>query len=271
MTITVAALSVQGDRPANEDAYSFVANDDKGCFILADGAGGHGFGDMASKTVVREMLAAYSDEPTISTGVLQRGLGLARITLDRERKAHAGAERMDSTVACLMIDAQSRTALWMQLGDSRIYLFRNQRAHLLTRDHSVLQSVIDAGLRKGVVRGSPDRNRLYASVCADDMPANMLSAEPLQIAEGDLFLICTDGFWDTVDEQIMEGCLQQSQNPREWLDRLFDLGRSAKEGWDDNATALAVWLGCKDDTTYFGTHAKSHRRDKSVSQQEASQ
>jgi serine/threonine protein phosphatase PrpC len=253
MMIAVAALTERGDRVVNEDAVSFLANDDKGCFILADGAGGHGFGDIAAKAVVKEMLGAFSAQPSISNEVLQRGLGLARSSLDRERRVHPGANRMDSTVACLLLDTGQRRALWLQLGDSRIYLFRNQRAHLLTRDHSVLQSIIDAGLHRGSVRGARDRNRLYASVCAEDTPADMLSTAPIEIEEGDMFLLCSDGFWDTVDEQLMEGCLRQSQNPRDWLEKLFGEGRSVSHGWGDNATALAVWLGCKDETTFFGT------------------
>lgn len=253
MRIAVAVLTERGDRVVNEDAVSFLANDDKGCFILADGAGGHGFGDIAAKAVVKEMLAAFAAQPSISKEVLRQGLGLARSSLDRERLVQPGANRMDSTVACLLLDTGQRRALWLQLGDSRIYLFRNQRAHLLTRDHSVLQSVIDAGLHRGSVRGAPDRNRLYASVCAEDTPADMLSSEPIQIDEGDMFLLCTDGFWDTVDEQLMEGCLRHSQNPRDWLEKLFSEGKTLSRGWGDNATALAVWLGCKDETTFIGT------------------
>lgn len=253
MSIAVATLTERGDRVVNEDAVSFLANDSKGCFILADGAGGHGHGDIAAKAVVKEMLGAFSAQPCISVEVLQRGLGLARSTLDRERRMQPGADRMDSTVACLLLDMGQHRALWLQLGDSRIYLFRNQRAHLLTRDHSVLQSVIDAGLHRGSVRGAPDRNRLYASVCAEDAPADMLSTEPLEIQEGDMFLLCSDGFWDSVDEQVMEACLRQSQNPRDWLEMLFGAGRSVNHGWGDNATALAVWLGCKDETTLIDT------------------
>jgi PPM family protein phosphatase len=260
MRIAVAALTERGDRVVNEDAVSFLANDDKGCFILADGAGGHGFGDIAAKAVVREMLGAFSAQPSISKEVLQRGLGLARSSLVRERCAHPGAGRMDSTVACLLVDTAERRALWLQLGDSRIYLFRNQRAHLLTHDHSVLQSVIDAGLHRGSVRGAPDRNRLYASVGAEDTPSDMLSAEPIEVEDGDMFLVCSDGFWDTVDEQLMEGGLRQSQNPRDWLEGLFDQGRAVSSGWGDNATALAVWLGCKDETTFFGTRPEVTER-----------
>ena len=260
MRIAVAALTERGDRVVNEDAASFLANDDKGCFILADGAGGHGFGDIAAKAVVKEMLGAFSAQPLTSKDVLQRGLGLARSSLDRERRVQPGANRMDSTVACLLVDTTERKALWLQLGDSRIYLFRNQRAHLLTRDHSVLQSVIDAGLHRGSVRGAPDRNRLYASVCAEDIPADMLSAEPIGVEEGDMFLLCSDGFWDAVDEQLMESCLRQSQNPRDWLERLFGKGGPVSCGWGDNATALAVWLGCKDETTFFGTRPEVTER-----------
>jgi len=253
MSITVAAVSERGDRAVNEDAFNFVAGDGMGCFVLADGAGGHDYGDIASKAVVKGMLGAFSEQPTISKDVLQRGLDSARSSLDRERRFHEGAGRMDSTVACLLLDATAGRALWLQLGDSRIYLFRNQRAHLLTRDHSVLQSVIDAGLHRGSVRGAADRNRLYASVCAEEQPADMLSAEPLGVEAADMFLLCSDGFWDAVDEPLMEGCLRQSRNPREWLDKLFGEGRPVGGSWDDNATALAVWLGCKDETTFFGT------------------
>lgn len=253
MRIAVATLSERGDRAVNEDAFNFLAANDVGCFILADGAGGHGCGDVASKAVVQEMLSAFSEQPVVSKQVLERGLDLARANLDRQRRSHAEGGQMDSTVVCLLLDAAQGSALWLQLGDSRIYLFRNQRAHLLTRDHSVLQSIIDAGLHRGSIRGAADRNRLYASVCAETQPADMLSTEPLAIEDGDIFLLCSDGFWDAVDEPLMEGCLRRSQNPRQWLDTLFGEGRPAGGNWDDNATALAVWLGCKDETTFFGT------------------
>lgn len=252
MRISVAALSDRGERPVNEDAYNFLAADDVGCFIVADGAGGHGCGDLASKAVVKEMLTAFAEQPMISKQVLERGLGLARSSLGRERISHAGAGQMDSTIACILVDANKKRALWLQLGDSRIYLFRNQRAHLLTRDHSILQSIIDAGMHRGPIRGASDRSRLYASVCTEVEPPDMLSAEPLSLEEGDVFLLCSDGFWDTVDEPLMEGCLQQSRNPREWLEKLFGEGKQLAGTWGDNATALAVWLGCKDETTVMG-------------------
>lgn len=252
MRITVAASSDRGAREINEDAVQFSTGDEIGCFVVADGAGGHGRGDVAARSVVRGMMEAFCARAGAERRVLDGGLSLARRYLEEARLSHPEASRMNSTIACLLLDTFARKALWLQLGDSRIYLFRNDRAHLLSHDHSVLQSTIDAGFRGGPVRGAPDRSRLYASVdCEDDVP-NMRSETPVTIDDGDVFLICTDGFWDLVDEGEMEAALKNARNPRMWIDALFASLRGGDRGVEDNSSALAVWVGCKDDTTFLG-------------------
>lgn len=253
--ITVAAASERGARAVNEDAVRFAAGNEVGCFVVADGAGGHGGGDIAARAVVRGMLEAFGARSAVDMQVLNRGLGLARNYLGEARRAHRAVQGMNSTVACLLVDTVGREALWLQLGDTRIYLFRNQRVHLLTHDHSVLQSTIDAGFRRGSVRGAADRNRLYASVDCDDEVPNMRSETAVAIAEGDAFLICTDGFWDLVDEGVMESALRSAANPRTWIDALFAHIRVEPDGLQDNSTAIAVWIGCKDETTFIGGSA----------------
>lgn len=250
--IAVAALSDKGARMVNEDSYNFSTFHSISCFIVADGVGGQGRGEVASKAVVTSILSSFSERPSMDRQLLENGLEAAREALGRERSVHAEAMHMDSTVVCMLLDTESRRVLWLQLGDSRVYLFRNNRAHLLTHDHSVLQSLVDAGMYKGEIRGAEERFRLYASVGAEMTPPDTFSPDALEVCEGDVFLLCSDGFWEVVDEASMEANLIRSQNPNQWLNSLFAEGKTTQTGWDDNATAMAVWLGCKDETTCVG-------------------
>jgi len=251
MHLSVAHCSEAGKRESNQDAVGFCANEQIGCFILADGAGGHAGGEKASQAVVGEVLHAFQAAPAVRCMEAVWLIAVARSALAKARKRHPICAQMDTTMAALLLNTEAACATWCQLGDSRIYLFRQGRARKLSHDHSVLQAMIDAGLIQSNCRGHKNRNTLYAAVGSPDTPPSAVCDAPLAIMQGDAFLLCSDGFWDALPEALMEEALAQAQTPEAWLKCMqAHIKRLQRDAEDmDNFSALAVWVGPRIETT----------------------
>ncbi|MDR2881209.1 MAG: serine/threonine-protein phosphatase [Azoarcus sp.] len=243
MRLSVAHRSECGGRKANEDAVGFCANETQGCFVLADGTGGHEGGALASDTVVRQVLAHFSAAPQVDGDSAGTLMTVAREALSDVRKLHPQFPEMNTTIATLVLNAESRLAYWNSIGDSRIYLFRNGRARSLTTDHSILQSMIDAGFFTGDLRGNSRRNMLYAAVGSEEVPERAIHSEPFALQPGDVFLLCSDGLWENIDEEIMEEILLRSETPEQWIDDMMKAVPNPCAPDQDNFSALSVWIG----------------------------
>jgi serine/threonine protein phosphatase PrpC len=249
MRLSVAHRSERGGREANEDAVGFCGNETQGCFVLADGTGGHEGGALASDTVVKQVLTHFSTTPRIDSDSINTLMTVARGALSDVRRLNPQFPDMNTTIATLVLDTKSKFGYWNYLGDSRIYLFRNGRAHSLTTDHSILQSMIDAGFFSGTLRGNCKRNMLYAAVGSGEMPEHAIRDEPFALQSGDIFLLCTDGLWENVGEEIMEEMLQYAKTPEQWIDDMMDQLPDPCAPDLDNFSALAVWIGEREEIT----------------------
>ena len=249
MFLAVAQVSGAGGRSCNEDYLGFCASESFGCFALADGTGGHLGGALAARVVVTEVLKHFATAP--GRGLERSGwsIEVARDALSEVRAMHPETPDMNTTLATLLLDAGAARAVWSHLGDSRIYLFRNGRARVLTHDHSLVQAMVDAGYDKGEVRGRSDRNALYASVGSEEIPVTAISESALSLLPGDAFLLCSDGFWDTVDEHAMEVCLSSAESPEAWLQAMVETLDCNPRCDQDNYSAIAIWVGDRIATT----------------------
>lgn len=247
--VELAVLSRQGGRARNEDACGHWRSEQRLCCVVADGAGGHGGGDVASKLVVRHVIEQASLAPLARTDEVE-DLLIDTNAQVRRHQAETGPTRdMRSTVVALFIDLSCHEALWGHAGDSRLYLFRDGLMLSHTRDHSVVQAMVDAGLlRPEQVRKHPRRSELHSALggLAEDLIVST-AARPWQLEAGDAFLLCTDGLWEYVDEAEMCASLSQALDPRAWLARLEQLVlQHAAEGGKvghDNFSGIAVWIG----------------------------
>jgi len=251
MHLSIAHCSEAGKRESNQDFIGFCANEQMGCFMLADGAGGHAGGEQASRAVVSEALRAFQAQPAARCMEASWLITVARKALSAARKRHPDCADMDTTVAALLLNTEAAHASWCQLGDSRIYLFRKGRAHKLSHDHSILQSMIDAGFLRVDLRTHNNRNALYAAVGSADTPATAVCEKPLAIMQGDAFLLCSDGFWGALPEALMEEALVESKTPEAWLSNMRKhIQQFAQDKTDmDNFSALAVWVGARIEAT----------------------
>jgi len=155
-------------------------------------------------------------------------------------------QNMHSTVVALFIDFEGRAGTWGHCGDSRLYVFRTGKVAARTRDHSLVQSLVDGGMLAAEdMRSHPQRSELLSAlgVGEDDLQVSV-SAPPWQVEAGDVFLLCTDGMWEYVEDAQMEAALTQAVSPSAWLHTLEQnvLQAASHKPRHDNFTALAVWV-----------------------------
>lgn len=252
MGLEVSVLSKAGGRAVNEDAYGVWSGvDSSTCFVvLSDGAGGHGGGDVASKIVVEQALDWFRRQPVASQEVVRAALNNANETVMREQKSAAPLADMRATVVVLALDTAAGHAVWMHVGDSRLYIFRGGRVLIRTRDHSVLQGMIDAGyVTDAAIRSNPHRNALMSAL-GDKAAFDHASPAGLPIEPGDAFLLCSDGLWDYIEDAEMESLLAQTSSVEAWVRALEDTVLARAGTHHDNYSAVAV--RCSDQSDYEG-------------------
>jgi serine/threonine protein phosphatase PrpC len=245
--IRIGMLSRRGARDRNEDACGHWGRGKPGqdgpiCCVLADGAGGHGGGDVASQTAAAAVLESFAGRPVCSPARVRELIELANRTVVAGQPRSEATRDMRSTLVVWLFDPTSVAAVWGHSGDSRLYCFRGGRLLQRTRDHSLYQAMIDAGMAQSDnLRGNPQRNVLIASLGSlDNFEADVL-AQNFPLLPGDAFLICSDGFWDLLPEAEMEAALQSAPDPQAWIEELEQsILRQARPG-QDNYSALSIW------------------------------
>ncbi len=255
LSIEVAERSHVGGRKSNEDdlrtgrgAGSFFA-------VLSDGAGGHRDGALASDIVVRIMAFALqqaASPPTpsaLADALEQANRGLVDLQHDQP-----ASQRMHATVVALWIDTASARCCWAHAGDSRLYLLRRGEVRLLTRDHSLVQQLVDAGLLSDAdARHHPKRNQLLVALGSNDVNAQAcVNTQPLEAEDGDAFLLCTDGWWGALDTGDIDGALMRAASIDGWLDDMAATVAAQGASGQDNYSAIALWVGDPRVVTRFG-------------------
>ena len=219
-------------REINEDAY--LDQPDRGMWAVADGMGGHAVGDVASTMVVD----ALRKTPTVSNvaqSVANARQHLQAVNLQlRTEAARRNVQIIGSTVVALFAYGCYCGYLWA--GDSRIYLCRNGHLACLSRDHSrieELKSRHPAADGLGIQQAA--HNVITRAVGASD--ALVLDEGMLEINDGDIFLLCSDGLSNALSEQEI-GSVLVPGNYRQACDMLIHM--ALKRGGRDNISAVVV-------------------------------
>ncbi|MDM4764729.1 protein phosphatase 2C domain-containing protein [Pelomonas sp. SE-A7] len=247
--LELAMLSRRGGRDHNEDACSHWHSERHLCVVVADGAGGHGGGDIASQLAVSHVIEQFSKAPVSEPEQVGDLLFGANEAILKNRERSGARAQMYTTVVCLLINFERAEALWGHVGDSRLYRFRGGKLLERTRDHSLMQSLVDAGLlTPEQTRNHPRRSELLSALGSEPEHLVLSSSEkawPLQT--GDAFLLCTDGVWEYVDDDAMALSLAAAATPLAWLklieQTVLSQAAAAGKARHDNFSAVAVWIG----------------------------
>lgn len=241
MKFQTASLTRQGGRDYNEDDCGYELAGDTGCWIVADGLGGHGGGDVASKVCVEEFLSTFRQDPSCTSQMLQNGFNAAQSTILEKQQEQSALSSMRTTAVTIISDGHS--VLWGHIGDTRLYHFRKGSLRFQTKDHSVPQAMVAAGdIRQEDIRYHEDRNRLIRSLGHNDRLDPSIEKQPVPLDEGDAFLLCTDGFWEYVLEAEMAVDLAKSTGPQQWLAIMEERLLQRTTDDNDNYTALALFV-----------------------------
>ena len=234
-----ALISKAGGRKYNEDYCSYLEQDGYGCYVLADGLGGHRGGAVASQLIGESITGAFQLSPGISADLLGAYLNKAQSEFLAAQKKDPALSGMKATLVLLL--SGFNKAFWGHIGDSRLYVFRAGKVLIQTKDHSVPRHLVDSGeIREEQIRFHEDRNRLTRAFDGNSIERFEMTEKPLELLHGDALLLCTDGFWEYVLEKEMLADLAMSGDPATWLDNMEKrLLKKAEQG-HDNYSALAV-------------------------------
>lgn len=219
-------------RRLNEDA--FLESPHTGLWAVADGMGGHESGDFASAHVIQRLSRISPAESTYALRTaVSRELAQANEDLVQRSTLTPGSQ-IGATVAVLAASNGYYSCIWA--GDSRVYLLRKGRLRRLTSDHSLVQSLIDAGEITAEEARYHSRSHVVTRAIGADQELRVEKTNG-ELEVGDRFLLCTDGLTAVLsDDQILD---EMSGNTAEAsIDRLID--RTLASGAPDNVTAVLI-------------------------------
>ncbi|MCD8118344.1 MAG: protein phosphatase 2C domain-containing protein [Lachnospiraceae bacterium] len=231
------SLTNQGGRKANEDCCAVRKTPGGFAVTVADGLGGEGRGDVASKTATETVMQLAEAGKCRTDGEVCEAVRAADAAV---KKCQCDACRMMTTLVSLFVEKGE--AFWVHVGDSRLYLFEDGRLVRQTLDHSVPQMAVAMGMiTPDQIRTHKDRSRILKAVgseaCEPELSEHMVLRQKFYA-----FLLCTDGFWENVYEEEMESLLAKARNPKMWLKNMEKLLRERVKENQDNYTAVAVFL-----------------------------
>jgi len=240
--IEYAIFTDAGEKENNEDTVKIFTNNTLSTygFLLADGLGGYGKGDLASQFVV-DCAGAVIENANDSTGFLIDECFSTAQEMLMDEKAQTGFLSIKTTLVILLI--ANDTAKWGHIGDSRLYLFREGRVLHRTLDHSVPQMLaISKEIKEKDIRHHPDRSVLLRAMGSDwDSPEYEIDERHMKIRKGDTFLLCSDGLWEWIDEKAMLKIIKKEIPAYDMMNEIAQEAKSNGMGHElDNLSGILV-------------------------------
>lgn len=205
-------------------------------FIVADGMGGHAGGEIASQRTVARLQEVVT-AGDVTTGAIENALQLT--VQDIADHPETTDEGTGTTLTGVFLDLAGEHPRWVTLniGDSRVYLLRDDRLVQITTDHSVVQELISSGrLSAEEAEGHPYSNVITRAVGASELtPPDYLG---LDVLDGDRFVICSDGLTKELTDYGIQHFLREYSDPAPAVDAM--LAAALDNGGRDNVTLIVV-------------------------------
>lgn len=220
-----------GLRELNEDSY--LSLPEHGVWIIADGMGGHGSGDTASRIAVSEIARLIKQAAPLTKAIAAAHQAIQTAALNGE-----GNSDMGSTVVVLKLDGLHYEIAWV--GDSRAYLW-NGALQQLTTDHSYIQLLLNKGMiTQTEALTYPGRNIVVQALGVGGMNKSAINIEQVfgEINPGDSILLCSDGLSGEVSDESIAAILAEKSNAQNKVNDLIDAALAA--GGKDNVTVIVI-------------------------------
>jgi protein phosphatase len=244
MRLRVGARTDTGRvRPQNEDA--FMSRAEEGLFVVCDGMGGAPAGEVASEmaiqAIARELKDQTDGDELESSPFLPHTQRLVDAVRQSNEFIYGEAQRdprqagMGTTIVGAWICEQ--IAGVAHVGDSRAYLWHNDRLEPLTRDHSLMEAHIEAGLADEGQSLPVEQQNILVRVLGRE-PAVDVDVTEVPVKSGDYVLLCSDGLTRMVAESELADAIRTYQDPQQICDHL--IATANKNGGADNITVVVV-------------------------------
>jgi serine/threonine protein phosphatase PrpC len=217
-------------RKQNEDCYE--ANPELGLWLVADGVGGHSYGEVASAIVKMTVPQAYSAGEKLVDAVHSSHQAVLEEIAKRDENLGMG-----STVVAFTLTGNAYEVAWV--GDSRAYLWNGERLEQLTRDHTHVFDLVDRGeISREDAASHPERHVLTQSIGVfDDMELAPGTAQGT-LEQGQQILLCSDGLTDELSDIAITAQLRGNYTTQSQVDGLINAALAA--GGRDNVTVVVV-------------------------------
>ena len=229
-------------RNENQDRMSCVGTPAGYAYIVSDGMGGHRAGALAAQMTIETLTRALPGIQSIPCAPAQIKQALEEANRRVYEQGHSGnaeTQGMGATVVVLFVAGPQ--ALIAHVGDSRAYIHAGGTLRQLTRDHSCVQKMVDAGLLAAADAAShPDAGVLDRAIgVLPDVKVELSGWIPLH--GGDRMLLCSDGLHGYVTDSEIMTVLEYKASPQELTNRLVDL--ALQKGGEDNITVQLLEYG----------------------------
>ncbi|MFI3172712.1 MAG: protein phosphatase 2C domain-containing protein [Eubacteriales bacterium] len=234
-------MSKAGDRGINEDSQGIAQRDGEILFVLCDGLGGHGQGEVASQLAVDISKKIFVETELSYEELLESCIKESHSTLKQMQIETNSPNDLKTTMTVVYFNEADNKIQFAHVGDSRIYIFKKHKIQTQSYDHSIPQMLVYQGeIKHKDIRFHEDRNRLTRVVGGMEDEVKSTLSEKIEISKETNILMCSDGYWEWMDERFMSSTLRKSKNPEEWLERME--AQIIKKGSNrDNYTAIAIF------------------------------
>ena len=239
----------------NEDFY--VIDTEKNLYLLADGMGGYHYGEVASRAAC-ELFTVYFDPKTRDFETHMKDI-LVKINSHLYNQGTARGENQKMGATFLACALAGHCAHLCHAGDVRAYVFRRGQLRQLTRDHSTVAEMVALGyLSAHEALSHPLRHIVNRSL--GTRPGITPDYNCLDIQNGDTLLLCSDGLWNMVEDEVVRETLEKMETPEQTVEELINLANQA--GGADNITALIITVSLKKTGRKKAQKNKSRKRTK---------
>lgn len=243
MKYQITQYSLRGARPQNEDRVGYAERDNAVLLAVADGLGGHRGGEVAAEILMQTLMHSFQ---SLRQPVIQRPSAFLALAIlqahhaivARGQSSKLAIEPRTTCVACLV---QNGYAYWAHVGDSRLYLIRQNRVLLRTQDHTAIEEMHQDGLlTEKEMLEHPQKSHLLNCLGGGATPTISVGEETL-LQPGDMLLACTDGLWEALSPEEITQYLKVPTLEEGLEQMLYGAVRKMKHGSDNVSAVCLRW------------------------------
>ncbi len=212
-------------------------------FLVADGMGGHKAGDYASKCAIETIVETVeSSTDTGAVAVLEKAICRANDVVRQRAESDEALYGMGTTMVAATLNGSSLCVA--NVGDSRLYVVGGREIRQITRDHSLVEEMVQmGGIGRDQARNHPDKNIITRAIGAeDDLKIDFFQ---VKLSKGDIVLMCSDGLTNMIEDEEIRMILHGQRDLVEKAEGLVNAANN--NGGKDNIAVVLIEPGLDED------------------------